>query len=300
MPTQAPVAHPLGPPSLVDNTISVDLMLRQPSRVTRMIADLTLQKFISDAVFASAGGVTGGAVVYDQATTNELYLDRDVERVSPGAEFPIVTSERLAPKVAEVEKWGGKIFITDEARDRNDSAGFTNEVRKLSNTIVRKLNQRTIAELEASIAATGQSGSGQDWSDVTTAGTSASSAQEYPAADFANQQLEADKDELGVVYDQWILNPQEMANLAIIYGNSLNEVLASFNLKRPIVSNRVTAGTAYVVATQQVGEQKIEKPLSTETWREEKTERTWVQASVRPVCYVTNPYAVRKVTGLAG
>jgi hypothetical protein len=44
----------------------------------------------------------------------------------------------------------------------------------------------------------------------------------------------------------------------------------------------------------------VEKPLGTVTWREEGRERTWVQASVRPVMYVTNPYAVIKVTGLAG
>jgi hypothetical protein len=55
-----------------------------------------------------------------------------------------------------------------------------------------------------------------------------------------------------------------------------------------------------VVASKQVGEMKVEKPLGTESWREEKTERTWIQASVRPVVYVTNPYAVVKVSGLAG
>jgi hypothetical protein len=26
----------------------------------------------------------------------------------------------------------------------------------------------------------------------------------------------------------------------------------------------------------------------------------WVQSSIKPVMYVTNPYSVRKVTGLAG
>ena len=41
--------------------------------------------------------VAGGAVIYDQATENELYLDRDVQEVAPAAEFPIVTSSRRAP-----------------------------------------------------------------------------------------------------------------------------------------------------------------------------------------------------------
>jgi hypothetical protein len=64
-------------------------------------------------------------------------------------------------------------------------------------------------------------------------------------------------------------------------------------------SNRVPAGTAYVVASGQVGEMRVEKPLGTETWREPEEEKTWVQSSVRPVMYVTNPFSVLEVTGIA-
>jgi hypothetical protein len=44
---------------------------------------------------------------------------------------------------------------------------------------------------------------------------------------------------------------------------------------------------------------RVEQPLASETWREEKTERTWVKSGVRPVMYVTDPYAVFKLTGMA-
>jgi hypothetical protein len=43
---------------------------------------------------------------------------------------------------------------------------------------------------------------------------------------------------------------------------------------------------------------RVEKPLSTETWREAETQRTWVQSDVRPVMVITNPYGIAKVTGL--
>jgi hypothetical protein len=43
---------------------------------------------------------------------------------------------------------------------------------------------------------------------------------------------------------------------------------------------------------------RVEKPLGTETWREQETERNWIQSSVRPIVYVTNPFAVRKITGI--
>ena len=53
--------HPLGPPTLSGNELTIDTMLNQPTRITNMIMDLSLQRFIIDRIFASAGGVTGGA-----------------------------------------------------------------------------------------------------------------------------------------------------------------------------------------------------------------------------------------------
>lgn len=292
------VAHPLGPPVVSGTTVTVDTMLQQPSRVTRMIMDLTLQRFIADRVFASAGGVTGGAVVYDQAILNELYADRDVQRVSPGGEFPIITSSRQAPKLALVEKWGGKVYITDEARDRNNSVLLTNQLRQLANTIVRKINARAIAELEANITAIpALSYVGHDWNAYQPGGTSPSALANSPMADLLMAQMLADKDELGVNYDTALLNPLNVLRLHQVYGSGLVQGLESINYTI-YSSNRVAVGTGYVLAAQQVGEMRMEKALGSETWREQETERTWIQSSVRPVMYVTNPYAVRKITGL--
>ena len=292
-------SHPFAPPTLSNNTMSVDLMLQSPTRITQMIMDMSLQKFIVADVFSSDGGVSGGAVIYDQAQVNELYGDRDVQEVAPGGEFPIVTAPRLAPKVALVRKWGGKVFITDEAKDRNDVRQFTNKVRQLTNTQVRKVEQNGIAELESSITASGNTVTGSDWSSVVVGGSGQSNADEFPARDFAYVTSLDEQDELGVTTDLWLLNPQEYLQLTVIYGDKLAALLSSLNV-RIKTSNRITAGTAYAVQAQAVGGIRIEKPLGSETWREPKTERTWVQSSVRPVFYVTNPEAVRKVTGLAG
>lgn len=294
----ASVAHPLGPPVVTGTTITVDTMLQQPTRVTRLIMDLSLQRFIADRIFASSGGVSGGAVIYDQATQNELWTDRDVQRVLPAEEFPVITSSRLIPKLAQVEKWGGKVYITDEARDRNNAVALTNQLRQLTNTIIRKINARAVAELEASITAfPSQTYAGVNWGTVVTGGASQSNASAWPAADFAKAQMLADQQELGVVYNLWLLNPLQLARLRTIYGDNLEGVLSTFNI-RIYTSNRVAAGTAYVCVEGQVGEMRIEKPLATETWREAKTQRWWIQTDVRPVMYVTNPYAVIKVTGL--
>ena len=295
------IAYPLAPPTLSGNVLTVDTALAQPTRITRRIMDLTLQKFIVDRIFATGGEVSGGSVVYDQATTNELYTDREVERVMPGDEFPVVGSQRPTPKVALVEKWGGKFFITDEARKRNDTTFFNNQVTQLSNTIVKRVNTNAVATLDAAITGLGGVGTfvGHNWGTVVTGGSSQTNNSGWPAADLAQAQYLADVDELGVTYDLWLLNPKQRLQLAITYGSALDEVLASFGIEI-FTSNRIANGTAYALARQQVGEIRVEKALSTEAWREQKTQRTWVQSDVRPVMYVTNPFSIKKVTGLDG
>lgn len=306
VPVPAQVAHPLGPPTLSGTTITVDIMLRQPVRITRMIMDMTLQRFVADRIFSSGGGVTGGAVVYDSVEANDLYTTRDVERVSPGAEFPIITSARRVPGVAEVEKWGGKVWISDEARDRNDSTLFTNQLRQLGNTIVRKINARAIQVLEAMftayptrvIASKSQAAGG--WDAVTPYGATPTIPGAWPAADFAAAAEIAETDELGMRYDLWILNPQNYTDLLLLYGgDGIQELLSTLGLEI-YVTNRVPVNTAYVVAAGQVGQMRTEQPLGTETWREPNRQRTWVQSSVRPLMFCDNRFAALKFTNLKG
>lgn len=205
-----------------------------------------------------------------------------------------------APAVL-VEKHGGKFFVTDEARDRNDGSKIQREGRKIMNAMVRRQDARAIAIVDASIAGIGsQTITGLNWGAVVTGGSSQSNASAWPAADFAKAQLLADTQELGVEFDTWIVNPAQATQLRLIYGTDLNDVLESNGIDTLAVSNRVAAGTAYALAQQQPGEMRAEKPLGTETWREQATERTWVQTSARFVQYVTDPYSIVKFTGLAG
>lgn len=292
--------YPLGTPTLSGNSITVDLMLKEPTRINQYISDIALKKYFADRIFRTGGGVTGGALLYSQLIANDLFATRGVQEVAPGAEFPEVTFDRPAPKVATVKKIGGKFRVTDEARDRNDLSTIETEGRKLGNTITKDLHQRAIAELEASITAIGSDVqiTGVSWADAAalTLTTTANSAQ--PAADFAKAQLKAETFELGGTFDLWIVNPQEMSNFQITYGDRWRDVLTNNGVDM-IASNVVTAGTAYVVEERMVGEFRTEQPLTTVTWRDEATESTWTQTSIRPVFAVTNPYSILKVTGLA-
>lgn len=295
-----PVAHPLAAPTVTGTTITVDTMLQQPTRITQFLMDITLQRFVLDRLFTSNGGVTGGAVIYDVIQGNDIYADRDVESVAPNSEFPVVTSSRRAPRVAEVEKWGGKFFFSDEARDRNDQVAFRNENVRLGNTIVRKLNARAIAILDAAITANGGQSEfiGHDWSAAIPNGSNPTPPANTPGADFAQAQLLADIQELGVVFNIALVNPRNLNELRLFYGSGLEQMLTDNGFDEVYATNRITAGTAYFVAEGQLGEMRVEQPLGTETWREPETQRTWVQSSVRPVMFVSNPFAVIRATGL--
>lgn len=301
MPTSNASAYPLAAPTVAGSTITVEQMLNQPTRITRYLSDISLRNYISPLFFSSPGGVSGGAIIYDQLTLNELFPTRDVQEVAPGGEFPIVTSENGEPKVAVVEKHGGKFFVLDEARDRNDPATIQREGRKLMNAMIRRQDARTIAIVDAAIAANGsQTVTGLNWNTVVTGGAGQSNASAWPGADLAKVQLLADTQELGVEFDTWVVNPLQATQLKLVYGADLAEVLAANNITTLQSSNRVAAGTAYALAQGQVGEIRMEKALSTETWREPETQRTWVQTDARFVQAVTDPFSVVKITGLAG
>lgn len=298
----SPVAFPLGAPVISNNTITADLAYKQPGRITKRLSDLTLQKFIAPELFSSSGTTTtAGAIIYDTITINELYTKNDVEQRGPSDEYPIVQGERQQPKVAQSEDWGGKFWMSDEAIRRNDKLQMDRLTRQLANTIVRKVNQRTVAVLDAVIAGLGGAGviPGHDWTNVTLSGTSPTPNNARPFADIIGAQLAADVEELDYVYNVWVVNPRQYADLRIAYGPELDTILRDGEISM-FRSNRVTNGTAYAAVRGGVGFLDYEQQLQTETWREPATKRNWAQSSVLPIMGVTDPYAVKKVTGLAG
>lgn len=291
-------SYPLGAPLLTGgSTLTVDLALRQPQILTRRLADTTAQRYVTDRIFRTSGqSVAAGALIYEQIRPNENFLTRPIEQRMPSDEYPIVSGPRPVAQVARAEDWGGKFFITDEARSRNDSRLLDDEMTQLGNTIVRRVNERAIETLEASL--TGETTFvGHRWDTFETQGTTPTPRREQPVADFAVAQTLAERDELGVTFDTWLINPQEWESIKIGYSDELPGVLEAAGVEL-FASNRVPAGTAYAVASQAVGFLEYEQQLTTAVWREEATRRTWVQSFVMPVMGVTNPRAIRKVVGL--
>jgi hypothetical protein len=292
-------SHPLDPPTITGNKVSLDILLQQPSRVNRFIQAISLQKFAFVQLFADAGSVSGGSVIYDQADVNQLYPANNPEQVAPGSEFPLIQDARVAPKVAIVAKWGGKIFITDEARDRNDQLLFARAMRKVANAMIKTIDTIAVNAINVELTARPTlSIAGHSWGAVVTNGATPTNTRSWPHADFAAVLGSFDTDELGERPDTLLINTLDDIQLGIIYGiEGKRAMLDSFGLTE-FVSNRITAGSPIVATRGQVGEYKTEKPLGTETWREPETERTWVQTGVRNVFYVTNPFAMKRLTGV--
>jgi hypothetical protein len=304
MPTYAdPIQYPLAAPTVSTTTYTVDFLLQNPARVTRIVNDLTLSNFFLDDIFTIGGDVSGGAVLYDQATTLDTYTNRDVERIEPGTEAPIVGGVRTAPLVAQVEKFGGKFVMTQEAIDRNDQSRFRNQTRRLANTIVRKMHQRGLAELAANITAFSRTASGISWSDALALTMTTAAANNMPAYDFAATATANELAEMGYAYDTLIVHPTEALSLRALYKGELSNVLRDNGITTFISTPRKAAASAYFLAGGAVGEMRLEHPLRTTTANEVTSaptmiEQTWTQSLVNPVMFVTDPYAILEVTGL--
>jgi hypothetical protein len=296
------LTYPYGTPSVsAAGEMTLDAFLADPKRVTRAIARLALQKFYVDKIFAGAGDITGGAVVYEQATANELYAARDVSRVEPGDEFPIVTFERGAPRTAQVEKFGGKFPVTDEARRRNQQGRVNRAMLQLANTIARKTQARALLELTAAVTEHGRTAVGTSWS-TAAATTQANRVPTVgPLADLTSVEQSAEVAELGYEYNFGIMNPIQWRNLRLAAGGTsqaARELLSDSGIGDVWVTNRKSAGTVYWLAQRQVGEIGYEVPLSTEQWRDKDgKQKDWFQTYVLPLVYVTDPFAILETTG---
>jgi hypothetical protein len=290
-------------PELNGRRLTVDVALKNPTILRNRIAELADPQLLLDKFFTTAGAaVEGGGILYSVIKASDFYTSTDIERRSPGGEYKAVEGVNPDPKLATVTDWGGKFQVLDEQVKRNDVSWVDNQTTQLSNTIVRKLNDAALVALEAGLGAE-NTFVGHNWSTAITTGPEASLTPNAarPAADFADAQLAADLQELGIAHDLLALHPNQARALKVVYGNDLADVLTSNGFTNGIfTSPRITPGTGYAVAKGQAGTVGFEYPLTVEPYDERSTRSKWVQGFVVPAFAVEKPYAVKKMTGLAG
>lgn len=303
MPASA-ITYPLGPPSVSGTTITVDVALNNPTIITREIAQLADQHFFASDVFSDAGGVQGGAVLYElpPTTATDLYSERAIQEVAPGEEFPINTFLRGVPVVAKPRKLGTKFPVTKEARLRNNARLMQRAMVQTANTIALTLDTMAINVMNTAITANTRTVAGQSWATAAGVTNLNTSGTNMPISDILGVQTVLEGEQRGHQVNSIIINPAQKLSLsqtAVRAGTTIDAILAAAGITSWTSSKRVTAGTAILYEAGMVGGWANEFPLIGVVEWDWENECWWYQWSVSPLMFVDNPYSLYQLTGIA-
>jgi hypothetical protein len=300
----SPVSYPLGGPTISGNLITVDEALNNPTRITRDIARIADQKFFASKVFSDAGGVEGGAILYElpPTTATDLFAERGFQEVAPGQEFPILTFLRGVPVVARPRKIGGKLFVTKEQRKRNAQRILMRAMVQAGNTLALTLDAMAMTVLNAAITANSRTLAGQSWGTAAGITNLNASGTNQAVSDVLAARKAIELEIRGHDLNAALIHPNQELSLsqaAVRAGTSIDKIFAAAGINTWATSPRVTAGTALLYEEGMVGGWANEFPLNQDTWYENETERNWYQWSVSPAMFVDDPYAILQLTGIA-
>lgn len=298
MPLVDIVPSPPAAPTITNDIQSVSVFLQNPAFVQARMMQLTDQKFVGDFIFSKGPAAPGGAVAYNQNTTNDLFLSRDVKPIAPGAEYPLLTDTIPTPLIALIRKWGGRIEIYDEDISRNRVDVLGRELNKLANTMVRKVDTVAIKALNDAVTQTYAFST--QWSssstDIISGLTQAQLIPELLDLPYELNTLIVNPTNRQQFFSSLAINKNLglLAEEALVRTGFIGTILG-FNI---FVTNRVPAGTAYLVERGQVGSVSDEGAAGSKTYRQEDSDKVFVQAWRKFVPFVTDPLAAVKLTGL--
>ena len=288
------------PGSVVGDLVTVSSYLHSPTRVQRLVEALTPEsRFIANRFFAPGPPISGGAAIYDQVTSADLYTSRDVEIIAEGSAIPVLDDTAPTSKLAGAAAYGGAFKVTDQAKKRNQFDVLVRGARKLSNTIVRKVDGVAIAALDAAPIS---SFAGTDW---TVASGDTMIANLIDAGEVINAL------EMGYAVDSVALHPTQFNELLknAVFRDAMTRGAAEDSLLRDGMigtflgwqfgkSYRITAGTGYIGSSNMAGFISDETTLTTEIipWRLHRA--TYVTGYREVVIGVTDPKSVVRLTGI--
>lgn len=301
-----PMYPPPSPVVTNSNQLTVSMMLKQPKLITKRVSDMALRRDYLGMIFADNGLNAAGATAYQQATSNDLVAANKSEPIAPGAEYPKLGFSDPTLNTANIAKQGAEFDITYEMRDRDNMGLVDQNIQKLVNTITLDTQALALAVLDAAIAANTRTATGQNWVTLstTTSGNATAAASIY--ADLAAATLDPTVKELPYEYDTAIINVAQWKLLLALAGKDgipgIRAQFEGFGIKNIWVTNRQTAGKIKFVASGVVGAREWEGVKGVETsLRDEPGRDTYVvKGRERVMAYVTDPFAIIELTGLAG
>ena len=149
-----PGSYSAGAPSVSGDTLAVNRFLADPVALQRRLRSYRDLRFVSDQLLTSRFNSRGGAVLYE--TGEAFQTDRGPESVAPGSEYPYANLPLPTAAVAVVQKWGEKVFLSDEEISRNRFPGTAVDraMRKVVNTIIAHVDGITMSLINSQVTAT--------------------------------------------------------------------------------------------------------------------------------------------------
>ncbi|MBM4480343.1 hypothetical protein GS445_07530 [Rhodococcus hoagii] len=298
------ITYPPAPPTFSGDMQTVNRFLSTPTLVSRRATEIARQRFISDVLLTSRTDVAGGAIVFEQ--DDPLYVERPVEMVSPGGEYPQTGLADAVPQAVKVNKWGQDVPITDEKIKRSNFAAVEKALTRLVNTAVRNCDSISLSLIASQVTQT----------QAVTDGAWASSTKILRDIMLAKATIIGlnkgyDPNVLVVDDTTWAYLASDPAiqtararedSANTIYTGEFPSIAGLTILPTP---NLPTAG-AWVVDTNALGGIADEKlgggytgeTIETKTIRDEDNDQWKVRARRVFVPYVSEPGAAVKITGI--
>ncbi|GAA1812463.1 phage major capsid protein [Nesterenkonia flava] len=284
--------------------------ITNPTRVRRVLEDLTFQNNLADFIFAP-GDANNGGVVYDRVTPESAanQRTRGAEERAPGTEFTQIDVGDVEPLYDVAKEYGAEIEIPLRTIKRSENRAIQRYVRHLADAVIRKIDGITMAKLEAD-QDIHEYGLDTEWASATS----------DPISDLilARGQAEdnpTDNPALAYNINTVVINPADLRRYLWARKEIREELTKATEVTSPIVdpyfegylglnwvpSNRVRAGQLWLIDRDKAGALGDEdNGIQTDEWDDKKRRVKVYQAWRSVVPYITDPGAIVKVTGFAG
>jgi hypothetical protein len=158
-----PYTYPPAAPSVSGDVTSIHRLLNEPTLIERRLRTIAEQRFIADALLTGRFTAEGGAIQFEQGES--IYTDRTPEAIRPGMSYPMAGLGIGPTQIAEVQKWGQDVPITDEAIKRLKRNPVDRAFLKLVNQMVKNVDGISIAAIVSAVTQT--TGAAAVWTSAT-------------------------------------------------------------------------------------------------------------------------------------
>lgn len=305
-----PGSFPAGAPTLSGDALTISRFLSSPAALQRRLRDYNDLRFVSDSLLTGRLRSSGGAVLYE--TAEPFVSDRTVEAVGPGSEYPYANLPVGTASIAAIQKWGQKVFLTDEEITRNTYGGAAVDraMRKVVNSIIAQIDAIAMSLISSAVTQT---------SAVTAVWNTGTPS---ILRDIMKAKAVVSKLNLGYRPDTLVLNDDQYAFLLTdttltntwaretttnpVTTGQLGQSIGGLNI---IVSPALASGTAYVLDSTQLGAMADETDgapgyavsdlaVQIKAIRSDETDSWDLQGRRKTVPIVQEPGSAVKITGI--